>query len=35
SGATLEVDFCLDKNSGMSQSNVREKAEKLKAVKVK
>jgi molecular chaperone DnaK (HSP70) len=35
SGTTLEVDFCLDKNGGMSQSNVKEKAEKLKAVKVK
>jgi molecular chaperone DnaK len=34
SGATLEVDFCLDKNGGMSQSSVKEKAEKLKAVKV-
>ena len=34
SGTTLEVDFCLDKDGGMSQSNVKEKAEKLKAVKV-
>jgi molecular chaperone DnaK (HSP70) len=35
SGATLEVDFCLDKNGEMSQSNLKEKAEKLKALKVK
>jgi len=35
SGSTLEVDFCLDQNGEMSQSNVKEKAERLKAIKVK
>ena len=34
SGASLEVDFCLDKNGEMSQNNTREKAEKLEALKV-
>jgi len=35
SGTSLEVDFCLDKNGEMSESDVKEKARKLKAVRVK
>jgi len=34
SGRVLEVDFCLDQNDKMSQSNVRQKAEQLEALKV-
>jgi molecular chaperone DnaK len=34
SGAALEVDFCLDKSGEVSQSDAKQKAEKLKAVKV-
>ncbi len=35
SGRVLEVDFCLDQNDEMSQSNTTEKAEQLEALKVK
>ncbi|MHC4790911.1 MAG: Hsp70 family protein [Planctomycetota bacterium] len=35
SGKVLEVEFCLDKNGEMSQSNVRKKGKRLKALKVK
>jgi len=34
SGRVLEMDFCLDKNGQMSQSDVKQKAEQLEAVKV-
>jgi molecular chaperone DnaK len=34
SGRVLEVDFCLDQNGEMSQSDVREKANQLEALKV-
>jgi molecular chaperone DnaK len=35
SGASLEVDFSLDKNGEMSQKNISKKAKQLEAVKVK
>jgi molecular chaperone DnaK len=35
SGKVLEVEFCLDKNGEMSQSNVKKKGKRLKALKVK
>jgi molecular chaperone DnaK len=34
SGRTLEVDFCLDQNGEMSQSDIKEKTEQLEAVKI-
>jgi molecular chaperone DnaK len=34
SGRTLEVDFCPDQNGQISQSDIREKTEKLEGVKV-
>jgi len=34
SGRVLEVDFCLDQNGEISQSDIRRRAEKLEAVKV-
>lgn len=34
SGKVLEVDFCLDKQGGMSQSKTKEKSKKVKSFKV-
>jgi len=35
SGRVLEVDFCLDQNGQISQSDIKQKAEQLELVKVK
>ena len=34
SGKTLQVDFCLDQNGGMSQSEIKERADQLKVLNV-